>query len=366
MQILLFIIILGILVFVHELGHFLFAKWRGVRVEEFGFGYPPRAKRLGKIGETEYSLNWIPFGGFVKMSGEDPEGKIPVDPTDNHNFVNKKPWEQILILVAGALFNWLFAFLLVWMIFWAGIRVPIDSAPAFGNLEDIRNEVVVVAPGSPAETAGVEAGDQILSLGTGDEVTPVSSDTDILEFINNQESETLTIVYESEGEEIRAVISPEEGIVEGNRAIGVAIAETGLLSLAPHEAFIYGAEQTWHITRAIAVGLYDLIKNLVTLNLGGVEDVSGPVGIVRAVGSASEHGMAALAYFVALISINLALLNLVPFPALDGGRILFTVIEWIKGSRINSNIANLTNVIGFYILILLMLIVTIKDVLHLF
>lgn len=365
MHILIFIIILGLLIFVHELGHFLFAKWRKVKVEEFGFGYPPKAVTLFKKGETEYTVNWIPFGGFVKMLGEN-QDENDESANDPRSFIAKKPWEQIVILFAGSFFNWLLAWLLIVIVFWIGVSVPIQSAPSYGNLHDIKTEVVFVAEDSPADIVGIEAGDQIISIKSEKAELTEISDENILNFINSQGVNEFTISYDSDGEIISAEIIPKEEIIDNKLAIGIAMAEIGFLELAPHEALLYGLEQTWNLTKAVAVGLWGLLVNILTGNFSNLSDVSGPVGIVRAVGNASAAGLLTLASFVALISINLAILNLLPFPALDGGRILFTVIEWIKGSRIKPKIVNMTNAIGFGILILLMILVTVKDIWNLF
>jgi len=363
MQIIIFIIILGVLVFIHELGHFFLAKWNNVKVDEFGFGYPPRAMTLFKRKGTRYTLNWIPFGGFVRMRGEDGEDKDGKD--KERNFKYKKPWQKILILVAGVVTNFIFAWILISISFMFGARVLAENAPSYGELTNIEETVVYVLPNSPAEEVGLKVGDKITSLKSEREEIVEISQESILNFINENKDESFTIKFEHGAEEFEKEIFPEDGLIGNKRGIGIAGTETGILNLAPHEAIWYGSVETVRMTALVMAGFGNLIGGLFVGNTDIFRDIAGPVGIVKMVGDASEMGMTALLLFVAIISINLAILNLIPIPSLDGGRILFIIIERIKGSEIKPIIANIINIIGFTLLILAMVLITAKDILNL-
>ncbi len=361
MDILIFIIILLVLVTVHELGHFVTAKWFGIRVDEFGFGFPPRAMRLFKKGETEYTLNWLPIGGFVKIFGEEISAEAVDGPEANRSFVNKPKWQQAIVLVAGIFANLLLAWVLFSIGFMSGMPTSVDSVSDKAMLKDAKLVIVTVLPDSPADKAELISGDKILSLSTEKENITELNPVSLREFIIKHD-ENITVSYERNGVISSTVIDPVISEADGKPSIGISMAEIGTLKLPFFKALAEGAKFTWTVTEGTVVGLSGLVHSAVN-GAGNVKDaITGPVGMVRIVGDASEFGFAYLLSFAALISVNLAVINLVPFPALDGGRLLFVLIEKIKGSRINPNVANIANMIGFWLLILLMVFVTYNDI----
>lgn len=370
MSIILFIIVLVVLILVHEFGHFISAKRSGIRVDEFGIGFPPRI--IGKkIGETTYSLNWIPFGGFVKIFGEDPNEESISGPDSKRSFVNKKRRIQALVIVMGVVFNMLLALVLFSAGFFIGMPVS-DSDPLIVDKGyEITNQkltVISVLAETPAETSGLKAGDKILSVATRSEAVEVLDGDTVSSFIANHSGEEIAFVYERNSEVLLAEVVPEIGIVEDElerAAIGTLLGTVGTLKLPIHRAIIEGTVLIYEMTKLIAIGLAGFIVSAFTLN-ADLSQVAGPVGIVGLVGDAAALGLIALLNFTAIISIHLAIINLLPFPALDGGRLVVIGIEAIKRSSINPKIVNGVNTIGFILLILLMLAVTYSDIIKLF
>lgn len=376
MNIIIFLIILLVLVLAHEFGHFFSAKRFGIRVDEFGFGFPP--KLFGrKYGETEYSINALPFGGFVKIFGENPDD-LPAVPTaqllqagENINgpeasrsFINKPKWQQAVVLFAGILANFLLAWFLFSIGFMSGLPTSVNSAANY-KLQDVNLVVVSVASKSPAEVAGLKSGDKIMYLSSGtDFITKVNPDI-LKSFIMSHGSSEVNIGYvRGMMQSINnAKVTPKD--TNGQPTIGIAMDEIGVAKLPVLQSFYEGMKLTVSITKGTVLGLYKLIADGIK-GQGSFTSITGPVGMVGIVGDAYKFGFVYLLSFAALISINLAIINLIPFPALDGGRLFFLLIEKIKGSAINPKVANTANMIGFGILILLMLVVTYHDVVKLF
>jgi regulator of sigma E protease len=362
-SILLFIIIIAILILAHEFGHFIVAKRSGIRVDEFGIGFPP--KLWGKkIGETEYTINLFPIGGFVKIFGETPDDDSIDGPDAKRSFVNKPKRVQAAVLAAGVFFNILLAWFLISTGFLIGLPTPVSEAPEGRTLQDVSVVVTGVFSGSPAEKAGLKVGDKILSLKAGESESILPSTQATQEFISSRSGENITVAVQR-GKQLSEnfTIKPEEGIIE-KPAIGIAMDEIGTLRLPVHLALWEGAKLTASLTEATFLGLASFFGNLLTGN-ADLSSVAGPVGIVGIVGDASQFGFIYLLSLTALISINLAIINLIPFPALDGGRLLFLLIEAIKRSPIKPKIANTLNAIGFTLLLLLMVVITYNDILKL-
>jgi len=405
MALIIFVIVLGVLVFVHELGHFLAAKKAGVRVDEFGFGYPPRALILGRKWGTLFSLNWIPFGGFVKIFGEnyekeeindknqEPEEIILTEssssteiisqgvlqssnsenlelsitklrPNKGLNFIEvSKKW-QAMILAAGVTFNIIFAWFLFSLGFMIGLPTPVENS--FGGV--VKNPVLTIVdivPNSPAQNAGLKAGDKVIdvSLPNGKALKELNPEN-VSNFINSSSGEVL-VEIERGNNILDFKLTPQTGLEKDRKIIGIDMDIIGTLSLPPHKAIYEGGRTTFQITYLTIKGIGNLILDAVRGH-ADISQVAGPVGIVGLVGDASRLGLVYLITFTALISINLAIINLVPFPALDGGRILFVAIESITKKSINPKAAQVLNTVGFVILIALMLVVTYRDVLKLF
>lgn len=353
-----FLLVLTILVFIHELGHFLAARYFGIRVDEFAIGFPPRIwSRVW--GKTRYALNLLPLGGYVRIQGENPEDELTSD-----SILAKPRWQQAIVLVAGVAFNVIFAWLLLSLALTVGTKTTTEGFPQ----QNIRERAVMidfVAVDSPAAVAGLKPGDELLSVSNGS--TTVATSTLTVASVQNviASGSRVNFTYK-ENTEIKSVeVIPQDGIVEGKKAIGISMSEIGTIRMNPFKALYYGAIETYHLSGAVVVGLSNFIGNIF-IGEANFKDVSGPVGIAGIVGEASRMGIAYLITITAIISINLAAINLVPFPALDGGRLVVVAIEAIIRRPLNQNIINWVNVVGFFLLLLLMVLVTFKDITKLF
>lgn len=361
MSILIFIIILGILVFVHEMGHFVFAKLFGIRVDEFGMGFPPRAVRLFKKGETEYTLNWIPFGGFVKIHGED---SLDADDPDFHrSMMAKKWWQQIIVLVAGVTMNVILAWFIFSGLLMAGSPTLASQAEDPSLLRNSKLTVLQVAEGSPAETAGIKPGDTISKVSSPSAILTNATPDSFIEFVQSaKEGEVITLAVERKGKSLEITTTPTDGIVADKQAIGVSVDMIGKAPGLPFfKALGEGAKSAYYAF----TGTFKAFGRLITgqMSLGAV---SGPVGLTGMVSDAQQIGFSYVILLAAVISINLAVINILPLPALDGGRILFVIIETIIRRPLPQKFVQWTNGIGFMALIFIMILVSIKDVVKLF
>lgn len=384
MNIIIFLIILLVLVLVHEFGHFLTAKKFGIRVDEFGFGFPP--KLFGKkYGETEYTLNLLPFGGFVKIFGEDVDeadfvevGFLDKEETSEkiesakRSLANKPKYQQALVLFAGVFANFLLAWLLFSVGFMSGFPTSVGSEPAGSKLANVNLTVVSVAEKSPAQDAGLSTGDKIVSVKymnsekAAETIADINTNT-FKSFILSHLNKKIEIGYIRGGNKNinYTNVTPVTNVADGNPMIGITMDQIGVAKLPFFGAFYEGMKLNWVMVKGTAVGLYGLIKDGLTGH-GSFASVTGPVGMVGIVGDAYKLGFAYLLSFAGLISINLSIINILPLPALDGGRLLFLLIEKIKGSRISPKIVNTANMVGFGALILLMLVITYHDIVKLF
>ena len=380
MTIIIFIIVLAVIILVHEVGHFLLAKIFGVRVEEFGIGLPPRIWGR-KVGETLYSVNWIPLGGFVRMLGEDagdPVPKLPdvetdqlgqsnplpiVQSVDDGAFYKKPKWKQALILIAGISFNIIFAWLIISLGFAIGMPAPVGES-VFGATQNVQTVVTSVLPKSPADVAGLIAGDTIVSVEVGGKPVINPTAENISQTISQSQTGDVTISYKQGDATKTATITPSTDIIKGERLIGISMDELGTLKLSPPLALLEGAHTTYLLIISTAQGLAQFLWQTVT-GKSNWSEVSGPNGIATVVGQATQLGFVYLLSLVALISINLALINLVPFPALDGGRLLFVAIEAVTRRPIPPKVAHWLNTAGFILLLALMLFISAHDVFNL-
>ncbi|MES2931275.1 MAG: M50 family metallopeptidase [Patescibacteria group bacterium] len=360
MTIIIFILVLIALIVVHEFGHFVAAKASGMRVDEFGIGYPPKAWGK-KIGETEYTLNWLPFGGFVKIFGEDPG---PGEERAPRSFGSKPRILQALVLVAGIAMNLFFAYLLITATLAMGTTRALTDEQAL-SAPDAELAIASVVDGSPADEAGLKAGDYILETNSagGSYVGP--EPRLFMALVGENEAGTPVTLTVKSGEETKEItVIPETGIIPGEperAALGIGLSAVGTLATPWYEAPVEGAILTWELTKQTAIALVQFFGSIFTFS-ADLSQVAGPVGIAGAVGTASDNGIAALMTITALISINLALINLLPIPALDGGRLLFVIIEAITRRPIKPSLANAVNGIGFILLIGLMLVITASDI----
>lgn len=355
-----------VLVLVHEFGHFFTAKKFGIRVDEFGFGFPPKLFSK-KFGETEYSLNLLPLGGFVRIYGESPDDENMNGPDVARSFVNKAKWKQALVLFAGIFANFALAWVLLSICFMSGLPTSTDSTIAGSQLSDVHVVVVSVVPKSPAEKAGLKTGDKIVEITSGTNSTTYISPETVQSFVVDSVGKEIDIGYiHGQSPQINmAKVIPVENTTDKKLEIGIAMDTIGTAKLPFSSAIFEGFVLDWSIAKGTLVGLYTLIVQGLS-GKGSLNSVTGPVGMVSIVGDAYSFGFIYLLSFMALISINLAVINLFPFPALDGGRLFFLLIEKIKGSPINPKVANTVNTVGFCILILLMIVITYYDVVKLF
>ena len=337
-----FVIILSVLVMAHELGHFATAKLSGVKVEEFGLGFPPKIFGIRR-GETIYSLNAIPFGGFTKMLGEE-------DPTFPGSLASKSHATRFLVLVAGSLMN----ILLPIVLFSISLMIP----------HDIRMEKVQVndiAQGSPAQQVGIESGDIVVKI---DERT-VKNRSDVGYLIQLKlGSETTIMLQKADGSRKEVTVTPRWNPPTGQGAIGIMISGTDSIiireALPFWEAIPQGARKCWEVLILFRNEVFGWFVK------GTSPQFTGPIGIAQLTGEVAKSGISSLLEFASLISISLGVFNLFPFPGLDGGRIVFVAVEWLRrGKRIPPKKEGLIHLAGFVMLIMLILFITYFDVLRL-
>lgn len=367
----LIIIVISILILVHEWGHFYSARKLGVKVEEFGFGFPPRLGTIyikdgklrwifgykpviSKIVGPSFTLNWLPFGGFVKIFGEHGEGE-----DDPQSFMSRPAWHRFIILVAGVFMN----FAAAWVFFSIGSAVGIPQISDEGSGGPI--SIIGVLPDSPAERAGLKFGDKIFELKSRDLSLRVESEKDVQNFMEAYRGEEVTIIIGRGNivENLRA--TPRVNFPEGEGPLGIAIAHLTIVRAPWYLAPFEGLKTLYRSVVVTVGGLYFIVHDLV-LGKGADVAVSGPVGIFFFADDVRSLGFAYFLQFIGMLSVNLAVLNFLPIPALDGGRIFFLAIEKIKGSRVSPVVENFAHTIGFVLLIFLMLIVTYRDIVRIF
>jgi len=359
MSILIFLGVLFVLVLVHELGHFAVAKWTGMRVDEFGIGFPPKLFGIKK-GETLYSINVFPIGGFVKIHGED--SVLTGEKADSGRaFTAKSKWAQGAVLIAGITMNILFAWMLMVVVFTTGVETSVTESEASENAKLI---ITNVLPESPADKVQITSGSVIKSVQAGNETLATLTPSAFSEFVESHAGMPLTMVYTYQGEPRVVQLESETDIIAdkpAQYAVGVALTQVDTVK----RSFIDSTSEAFVFTitglRDITVGLASLFYDAIRLK-ADFSQVAGPVGIVGLVGEASAFGITALLMFTAFISLNLAVINILPFPALDGGRLLFVIIEAVKGSPMNPRYVATMNTVGFALLILLMVVVTWNDI----
>ncbi len=361
-SIFLFFIILLVLVIVHEFGHFIVAKLVKMRVDEFAFGFPPRI--FGKkVGETTYAVNALPLGGYVSIWGENGE---PDDEAKTHPraFGNRPWWAQLSVLIAGVVMNMVLALFIFIGISYGTIQVSVDD-PIYGSrVEKVDIVVVDVAPESPAFRAGVVPGVTLVEIVANKQKASLASATSVIDFIASHPNDPFTITYASrDGRVASTTIASVYGIVPDKKAIGVSLEGAGMVKTTVLEAITLGYARTYNMTAMTIEGLGMLVTSIGKGD-SVLESLSGPVGIARIVGQTSEYGPIAILTLVAVLSINLAIFNILPLPALDGGRIVIVLIETITRTKIPFKYYSIANMIGFLLLMGLLLVVTFNDILH--
>lgn len=363
--VILFVIVLGILVLVHEFGHFIVAKRSGMVVEEFGFGFPPRLVGIQRIDGklkfvwtkneeshkgTIYSINFIPLGGFVRILGENNDAsEVP------GSFTSKKFFPRLLTLIAGIVMNVILAWVLFSGGYMVGLPVGVDDSvklPSNATLSDPRATILEVDEGSPADKSGLQANDAILSIDGNN----FSKTEDVQKYIASKRGNKFEFKVLTEGVErvykVESIKEPKEG--EGS--VGITMVTVGKLRYPFGQAIVEGFKTT-------GIQIYNIFYGLKQLFVKGegLDSIGGPVKIAQMTGEVANMGLVYLMQFTAFLSLNLAVLNSLPFPALDGGRVLFLLIEKIRGKKNNQRFEQYANTIGFALLLLLMLVVTVKD-----
>jgi len=347
--IIVFIFILGILVFVHELGHYLAAKKVGIKVEEFAFGFPPKIYKK-KVGETEYAINAIPIGGYVKLYGE--EG---ANEKDERSFAHKTIFQRFLVIFAGVLFN----FITAWILFVIGYNfgLPVTTInPENVQNAKVENQIIIsnVLEKSTAEKAGIESGDTIIAIDNQE----IEDSNQLSKITKEKKGEEVTIKIKRFGQDKILTTT----LAKNDLPLGIEFIETQTIKVGFFQSFWLALKEIFNISVAIIVAVYEIIKALFTPS-SVPEGVAGPIGILFLFKNVLRLGMPYIIQFTAFISINFAILNFLPFPALDGGRFIFLLIEFFrKGKKVDPKTEAIVHSIGFMILILLMILITYRDV----
>lgn len=364
-----FIIVLSALVFVHELGHFIAARRFGVKAEEFGFGFPPRiwgiykdsagkwkqvrgGREVKDSPKTIYSVNWIPLGGFVRIKGENGEGE-----NESDSFASRPIWQRAAMLSAGVTMNIILAAAIITAGLMIGMPQALDGIGQSAKVTDKKIQVAQILPDSPAVRAGIQLGDAIADING----QSFAGAEELQRFVDEHAGEELNYKISRERQEITLKITPEIITETGKGGIGVAIVETGIVRYPWYLALWEGIKTTFFLVWAIIVAFFELLKGLI-MGRGASAELAGPVGIAALTGQAARMGLVYIMQFAAMLSINLAVINFFPFPALDGGRVLFLAIEKIKGSPVRRELEAAIHNTGFALLMLLVLLVTFRDV----
>lgn len=344
-----------VLMIIHEFGHFIIAKKFGVRVDEFGVGYPPRI--FGKkIGETIYSVNWIPLGAFVRIYGE--EGGVD----DYRSFQNLKIWQRVLIIIGGVAAFWITAIIIFSIVFAMGADLPVGDQDVQG-LTNPQVKVVAVSSNSPASQAGLEIGDTITEVKVNNSRTSIDKVSDFQTITGDNKGKEVAITIERNGKTLNFNLTPRVDPPAGQGSVGIGLERMANLikKTSWYEAPIQGAAYTWQTTFNAVKGLY---VTLATLFAGkgapqGAE-FAGPLGITIFLANAASYGIGFFLYFIGTICVLIAIFNLFPIPALDGGKLIFLLIEKIKGKPVSPKIEQVITIIFFAILISLSIFITIK------
>ncbi|MBF0614284.1 MAG: RIP metalloprotease RseP [Magnetococcales bacterium] len=337
------LVVLGVLIFVHELGHFLVARWVGVRVLVFSLGFGPRLAgwRWGQE-QTDYRISAVPLGGYVKMLGEsDEEDQPPLTPDEQrYSFASQGVWSRIAIVLAGPAFNYLFAILALVLAFMIGVG---EVLPVVGS----------VSKGMPAEQAGLQVGDRVVAINE----QPITRWEVLSQTIKQSDGAPLRFTVERPEGALLVTIQPRVQEVtnifgETVRTQLVGIGPGGMTEFVQYgvvDALMRGVQHAWRMTDMIVTGVWKLLIRAIP-----ADQIGGPLMIAEMAGKTAEQGATSMLFFMALISINLAILNLLPIPVLDGGHLFFFLIEAAKGSPVSETVRMHANRVGMFCLVLLM------------
>lgn len=350
-----------VLMIIHEFGHFIIAKKFGVRVDEFGIGYPPRL--FGKrFRETIYSVNLLPLGAFVRIYGEDGDSVQTRNIDDYRNFSNLAIWKRVLIVIGGVAAFWIASIILFSVVFSIGANVPIGDEDVAG-LANTRVTIVSVRDNSAAREAGILKNDVISGFKIGGEEIAINKIKDVQNTVAANQNKEITLLINREGENFEVLLTPKP-LNQGEQAVlGVELERVGTLIekhtwyVAPFKGLVYTGE----ITLKAFEGIYMIFKSLFA-GKGVPEgaELAGPVGITIFLARAVDFGIGFFLYFIAAISVFVAIFNLFPIPALDGGKLLFLAIEKIKRKPVSAKVEQSITAVFFFILIIMSIFVTVQ------
>lgn len=350
-NIIVFLLVLSVLVLVHEFGHFWVARRAGIGVEEFGVGYPPRIWQRKKNGII-YSINLLPLGGFVRLKGEFGDSKDPAA------FNQASVWKRIMVVVAGVVMNLLFAWVVLFIAFMVGFSPLTQDVATYPGAHLVHAEVLVmdVMPNTPAATAALQSGDIIRQMGS----TPIQRAIDVQQYTSSHRGAAVVVNLERNGVNQSLTVTlngPEKS------PLGISLGESQVVRLPVWQSIRAASKEVVAIFSMICTSLWTLVKGLfVSGHVANANDVAGPVGIYRITAMAASVGPMAVVSLLILFSINLAIINILPFPALDGGRLFFLLIEAVRGKRvIRENIESAITTFGFFLLLLLVILLTYHD-----
>lgn len=347
LTLIIFLAVLSILVFSHELGHFLVAKKMGVRVEEFGFGYPPRIWKK-KIGETIYSLNLLPFGGFVKLYGEELDEKVKIK---KEAFWAKSKKARTVVIISGVLANFVLA-IVAFSIVYSVAGIPTKTGQV---------RILGIAPDSPADKMGLKENDIVLAV----DEQRLNDLNHFIKLIDEKKGNQVELVVERKGEELTFLLTPREEPPEGEGPLGVVVSDMEMVHYPVWQMPFYGAVEGFKEAFAwaglVIGGLGKMLVDLVTRG-EAPKDIAGPIGILHITGAVAQSGILAVLQFLGILSVNLAVINIFPFPALDGGKLLFVCYEAVTGRRAHATFERWVHTVGMIILLFLILLVTINDI----
>ncbi|MDX9892957.1 MAG: RIP metalloprotease RseP [Patescibacteria group bacterium] len=363
-----FFAILGIIVLVHELGHFFAARRGGIKVDEFGLGIPPRIFGFFKNSEgrwqmvgmkakeassTIWSLNWIPLGGFVKIKGEEGQNS-----QDEDSFAHKSVGRRIWVVSAGVTMNIILAVILLTVGLIIGSPQIIDeNIPTVARISNQEFRIIEVLADSPAQQAGLAVADTVLSI-DGQTFKQIF---ELQDYVNSRADQSTVLEIKRDEETLNIEVTPRLLAETNDIDLGIGLVQTGLVSFPWYVAPFYGVGETVKMAGAVAVGFYLMLENLI-VNQQLIGEVYGPVGIASLVGDAARLGILYLIQLTAALSVIIAVINFLPFPALDGGRVFFLIIEGIRKKPVNQKLEATMHNIGFALLMLLVLIVTYHDI----
>lgn len=344
-----FVVVLGVLIFFHELGHFLVAKAFGVGVERFSLGFGPKILKK-TVGKTEYCISALPLGGYVKMVGEEPDAEV--DPADlPESFTHRPVYQRMLIVAAGPLFNFVLCVVIFFGIF--SIAGVMTLKPVIGE----------VKADSPARQAGIRQGDRVVAL----EGKPIEEWKDMAEAIAESGGQPVSLTVERGGQRLELVVTPRPDTVtdifgEKHERYMIGIAAAGEMQsrrLNPFSALGESLHRTYLIIKLTVISVIKLIQGAIS-----VKTLGGPIMIAQMAGEQVQHGVISLLSFIALISVNLGILNLLPVPVLDGGHLLFFAIEGATGRPVSIKAREIAQQVGIFLLMLLMVFVFYNDIMR--